>query len=469
MKKFSLAFVLLILSSVSLLFSCKKINEATTLGGDLIPAVDNVNTFEVFLDAQTSNHLAVDSTKVLYSDALALGDINDPEFGPTHAGFDFNVTPATTGSYPFLVTDSLQIDSVVLSLSYSGSYGDTNSMQTVRVFEIDPNTNFRADTFYRYTDPASDFATAGTELGSASFFPRDLNDSVTVTRPKDTSKVVNVLRIRFHDNSLGERFAQYDTTNSSKGGFRSDSIFRTLFKGLAVKADNGGNALSYYNLADVTNTRLIVYFRAIKNGDTTWSSVNFIHSVNGQSNYIQRQFSSNLSTGGSDQVYIQGAPGSYASIVIPGLDAMSNKVIHRAEIIATRIPSQSDNIFTPPSRLLLDRISGDSSYLFEKDLVLGNDGSIGYDLFGGTLASNNLYRFNITRYVQSIVTRHQRNDTLRIWAPMRAYEFASNQAGGSYIQIPVNNRIAWGRVVLAGGNYADPNARLRLRIVYSNL
>ena len=141
--------------------SCKKINEATELGGDLIPAVDNVHTFEVSLSSVTRNILFSDSTKVLFTDRVALGDLNDPEFGNTHANFDFNIVPSTVGSYPFLNKDSVEIDSVVLSLAYRAAFGDTlnNGMQTVRVYEIAQNAPFYDTTLYKYTDPNSDFAT----------------------------------------------------------------------------------------------------------------------------------------------------------------------------------------------------------------------------------------------------------------------------------------------------------------------
>ena len=38
-------------STVAIVFSaCRKINEATELGGGLIPPVDNINTFDTYLD-----------------------------------------------------------------------------------------------------------------------------------------------------------------------------------------------------------------------------------------------------------------------------------------------------------------------------------------------------------------------------------------------------------------------------------
>jgi hypothetical protein len=486
-KKFSPAFVLLIVSFFIVLFSCKKINEPTELGGDILP--DNLNTFELSLNTVTKNLLTNDSARVNYYDQVALGDINDPEFGNVHANFCLSFASPVYGSYPFLPKmDTIHtIDSVVLSLAYSGAYGDTlgNGVQNISVYEIDPGSTFRPDTSYRYNDPASDFS--GTLLGTKTYTITRLKDTQYIKEPGDTganfTKYANVVRVRLN-NSLGTKLASFDTTSgSSNAGYYSDSVFRKLFKGLAVKSANSGNALAYFDLASA-NTKLTIYHRYKLGSRDTTVAVSFAHPVypknnstyqGGQSNFVNVQpgasWASALNNTAADKVYIQSSPsGSYASIVIPFLDTLSNKVIHRAEIIATRVASAGDNIFTPPPRLLLDRrrvAAKDSSLIFEKDLQIGSDLSIGYGSFGGTL-SNNAYRFNITRYVQGIITKQERIDTLRLWAPLEAFE--SNAVYYSpNSPIPVNTRVAEGRVVLAGGTYPDPKTRLRLRIVYSNL
>ena len=481
MKKISPVLVLLI-SFVILIISCSKINEATTLGGGLLPAVDNVKTFEVALPAATKNLLMNDSSRVLFSDQVALGDINDPEFGQVHANFSFNVDPASFGVYPFAKPkDSITaIDSVVLSLAYKGAYGDTmsNGIQTVSVQEIPYSglgTGLRADSFYRYKDPNSDFT--GAQLGSATYTIRRLGtDSITIKNPGDTVgfKAVNVVRIRLNNN-LGTRLAQLDTSSASpNGGYASDSMFRTSFNGLSIKSAGGENALAYFSLTD-TATKLIVYYRYKYNGKDTVGLVNFTHRVNGQSNYVNitpgGNWASALNNSSSDKIYIQSSPsGSYAGIKIPALDTFSNKVILRAEIIAT--PVSSGFPFSPPFRLMLDRIHHnvpDTAFLLQNDLVVGADGSINWSLFGGSiLSTDGAYHLNITRYVQEVITRKEPNDSLRLYAPLRTSVYASNL--GAIISLPVSNRIAGGRVVLAGGNYtANPAIRLRLRIVYSNL
>jgi len=157
----------LVLLAGHMLASCTRINESTNLGGDLIPPVDNINTFEAFLTTEADNRLMVDTTKVYFNDDLAIGHLNDPEFGATHADAFFNISHPNYFVYPYYNRDSVKIDSVVLSLSYQASYGDTNSNLTLRVFEISQNAGFNDTTLYRYDHP--DFSTTGNELGNKTF------------------------------------------------------------------------------------------------------------------------------------------------------------------------------------------------------------------------------------------------------------------------------------------------------------
>jgi hypothetical protein len=463
------------------LAACTRINEATELGDELIPAVDNITTFAQTLSTTTDNRLFNDTTKLAYADDVALGNLNDPSFGATTAGFYFNIAPATLGSYPFYNKDSIVgIDSVVLSLAYRGPYGDTLTPQGVKVFEIAQSSRFGDSAFYTFNTPG--FATTGAALGAATFQAANLDDTLTLIRKRDTTKVANVLRIRL-DNSLGQRFATYDTTTTANGGFRNDSVFYKLFRGLAVLPDGGtGNGLTYFNLADRQKSRLTVYFRVTKNGLRDTVSTDFINVGNnvksGQANAIKRTPAGGLATylsnttASDDQVYIQSLPGSFGAIRIPALDTFQNSIIHRAELIATRVPVAGDVVFGPPPVLFLDRVNaaGDSASTFPNDVSIElPNGPFNFSVFGGILRSDGTYRFNITRYVQSVLSRRVANQSLRLYAPLRTEVF---EAAPGYIPSTILNvlpRPAYGRVVLAGGNNADPNLRLQLRIVYSKI
>jgi hypothetical protein len=474
--------------SVVLFFSCTKINEATELGGDLIPAVDNVNTFDTTIDISGAYFPFDDSSKHLITENMALGKTNDPVFGSTTADIYFNLSSTLYGTYPYITAfpshpDSLQIDSVVLSLSYSGSYGDTTvgTQLGVQVVEIEKNNGFNDTTLYRFDSPG--FTTTGPVLGSKTFGFRGFKDTTYLEQKKGViTKAVNVLRIPLNK-SLGQRLAAYDTTSSANGGYKNDTTFRKLFRGLAVKTTtaSGNGALAYVNLSDVANSRLFVYFRVKKNGVADTLSATYTHATYSQANSIKRiaggDYLANFSQRSSQKLFVQSSPmGSYVGMAVPELAAFPNKVIHRAELIAYKVTSNSvsDNFFAGPERLLLDHKgqnnSKDSAYLFENDLQPGLDGSLNFALFGGTLRSDNSYHFNITRYIQGIVTRKDRNDSLRLYAPFRSNLFAKNLgANGQSISIQNLTNIASGRVVLANGNFPDPSKRLRMRIIYSNL
>lgn len=455
--------------------SCTRINESTSLGGDLIPPVDNINTFEAILPAEADNRRMLDSTKVYFNDDLALGHINDPEFGSIHADAYFNLSHPSYFFYPYFNRDSVKLDSVVLSLSYQASYGDTNSNLTLRVREIAQNAGFNDTTLYPFSHPA--FTTVGPELGSKTFQVKKLTDSITFIRKRDTTKLVNVIRIRL-DTALGRRFVNYDTSNTANGGYRNDSIFKSLFRGLAIQADLSGNALVYISPTDVLRNKLTVYFRYTKNGITDTTQADYFHATSGQANLVRRTPGGNwlayLNNGipNDDKIYLPAAPGSMSQVRIPALDTFRNVVVHRAELIASPLPSLQAGTFPFPFGIFMDRISprGDTAYTFDNDMLLSNNFSaFTYDIgsFGGKLNRDSTFRFNITRYVQNLVTQRLRNDSLRLYVPIRAFLYSP--AYGIRNQLFVTDRVAYGRVVLAGGNYPDATKRLRLRLIYSRL
>ena len=82
-------FLIGFLGIVIINWSCTKL-DTTNLGSDLLPIVDNVNTFAdtFFINAQQKEY--EDTTYVVNSDDHALGNIsNDPLFGKTTANARF--------------------------------------------------------------------------------------------------------------------------------------------------------------------------------------------------------------------------------------------------------------------------------------------------------------------------------------------------------------------------------------------
>lgn len=453
--------------------SCTKI-DTTDLGNDLIPAVDNVNTFETILNTITDNFLFVDdSTRMYKSQDHTVGIINnDPEFGQTNASLYAAFSPAAFGTHPFVKKDTVTIDSVVLSLTFKNLYGDSNSVQRFEAFEISASGDFK-DSAYKLSNP--DFPTESTILGNKLVDFKTLNDSIIYVEGKDTVRTKNVLRINL-STAFGQRFVSYDTTNA----YKNDSIFKTLFKGLAIRVNEAASpsksALAYFDLNDA-RTKITFHSRVQNNGKTDTIAPAFRYLSGAQANLVKRipanSYLTYISNGNTndDKIYLQSTPGSYATVKIPGIDTLANRVVHRAELIIEKLNSVDENIFPAPDLLFLDAINktGDTILTIPRDFIYTASG-IGYDLSIGGTQKNSRYVFNISRYIQDIVTNKKPNYTLRIYAPFTTqpfYVLPTGQKSPVPIFLLLNTPVAEGRVVLGGGSH--PTNRMRLRIIYSKI
>jgi len=484
----SIRFILFCFSLLFIVSSCKKLNEASEIGGGVIPGVDGVNTFDTSLTSlQTFNHIfeaTKDSAIVGLGNDQILGNIsNDPLFGKTNAKMFLQLKPEV---YPWSFSgiykkDSLYIDSVVLVLGWNGSYGDTNTPQKVNVKEIDQFSDFRVDSFLTIRDPGPSTTTL---LGTKTFNPSSLKDSVKAFQDTTTGQ----LRIRL-DNSFGRRLLDYDTAHA----YANDSAFNTYFKGFAIEADQTvGNALMAFDIyQNDPKTKLAIYYRYTKGGqdDTTVNYFLVKPGFSANHNYVNRfdfagtpLLAASNTLGEDDLVYIINTPGSYATVKIPALRDLSNRIIHRAELIVEQVydPS-SDNKFLPPETLMLDVY--DSTlvdykfvpYDFNPDQS-GNPNP-GFGLYGQNTVDGignpiRVWKFDITRYVQNVLTKQEPLHDLRLYTTQTAYGRIKNVVlnnTGPYVAATVNlnSKFAFGRVRVGGGNH--PTQKMRLRLVYSKI
>ena len=455
-------------------WQCTKI-DTTSIGSGLIPAVDNVNTFDTLIKVTGNNFDSIPFNKecatVYPTDEHALGYIgNDPYFGTTKATIFTELKPA---GFPFTFFGAVAdrtIDSVVLVLSYVRTWGDTTLPQRVEVHEI--TKPFQPD-----SSTCSVYQVNAALLGAATYTPARLADSVKGFQ--DTSK--NQLRIKL-SNSVGQLFLSQDT-------LRTDSAFKVLFKGFGIVPDNMGNALNYFAITDA-KTRLAIYYKYKRTGlsDTavvanfglynTDKSANTITRTRGASE-ITTASNNNSNPAGDNFIYIQTTPGSFAQLKIPGVTGLSNRIVHRAELILEQVtPTAVDKFLTPPSVLFLDlKDSANGTYhpVHCDFTILGGQPDIA--TYGGvrtavTVGPNTVYRyvFNISRYVQKIITNKRNNPTLRLWAPSYV-SIATSYTDYCGAVLPQTlfalNNVAQGRVKLQAGSTAAN--RIRLHIVYSRL
>jgi hypothetical protein len=495
-KKFYIILLITIAFIVSQ-YSCTKV-DTTQLGSDLIPVVDNVNTFDTILNVETDLFELPDSTRIAPSVAHALGFVNDGSFGTTAACIYLSLSPVNGyNTHPFGIKDSVDnsdIDSVVLQLAYEATYGDTNSVINFQVEEIRSGTpNKFKDSLiaYRINTPKSFFGTGNPILGSINQNFSQLNDARKIVNKKsDTVVVSNVMRIPLN-NSLGVRLKNYDSTSATNFAYKNDSSFREQFQGLGIVASAGGvplnsGALGYFKLRDA-NTKLIVYYKSRKlvnptGKDTLQATYGFLNFANANTLARTKQYNyatalaSNITN--EPEIHIQSSTGSYAAIKIPGLQNLSNRTIHRAELIIERIPGNDQNSFdkdypfdTPPILFLdaVDSANKNRPTAIPFDFPLATNTALGYDAFsfGGIENRKKGYLFNLSRYVQGIVTRKEPSYTLRLYAPYYTQPFY--KPANTQLNFFTSTYIGYGRVILGGGSNPDGAKKMRLRIIYSKI
>ena len=486
--KLTLAFSALIFLSF-LNWHCTKI-DTTTLGGGLIPAVDNVNTFDTTLSIIANNF---DSSAfpgkgcvtILPTDDHALGFIsNNPYFGSTKATIYTELKPSAFPFYfPATPTDRT-LDSIVLVLSYTKAYGDSVTPQSVVVNEVLPNSGLN---FIPDSSTCTSYLVKPTILGSATYIPQRLRDTVRVFG--DTIGTPIRLRIKL-SNFLGQKFLSQDSSTNSI--FYTDSSFRNAFNGFAITPGNTGNGLSYFNLID-PNTKLAIYYKYKRAGllDTavvTYFNLNFgnvsanniVRTRNGSE--VTASSNANSNPAGDNFVYVQTSPGSYATLKIPGLAGLSNRIVHRAELIVDQVysPSSLNHLFDPPNYLFLDLKDTGTNYLpvpcdftapgGTPDIsTYGGFKTTRTDAFGNTIAR---YTFNISRYVQKIVTNHRTSSVLRLSAPhyfSTSIAYVDECGNGVPVLLFLLNNIASGSLK-AGGKYSTVSLNgIRLHIIYSKI
>lgn len=482
-----------------MLYSCTKI-DTTSLGSDLIPVVDNINTFDTVLEVIANNYIPEDSTRLNTADSHVAGGImNDPLFGTTKASLFFEVKPAT---YPFLFAnrDSLiDLDSAVMVFNYNGYYGDSAYPLNLKLYEVNKKMINDTSASPSYTLIPDLQPNRVRFWGEKTMEARKFKDTIALKQgEKLYANVVNQLRIPLNRLYAKALFFQ-DTAGN--GAFKNDSLFKEFLPGFALEAGGNPQALFYFQMSSGTKIEFYYRNRITAGVDTLVASFGLTylsgHAVKFERNRAGAEVANwqtpNVSKGLS-QIYLQATPGTAADISIPGLNGLSNRIIHRAELRVTQMepnPSGLSQLVTPQG-LYLD--AKDSTGVFR---------GIPYDLspfspyfcypssgpdfgyFGGFRNSESVgndilsvYRFNIARYIQAHVSRNEKLYPLRLSAPFYLYyKYCVNQSTAYPQQVfpfvtsnATINRIGYGRVKVAGGTQqVDPKIRMQLRIIYSKL
>lgn len=429
LKKLGLFYLPIL--AIILLASCEK--PENTIGLQLQEGDEILGVFVSDSTTLVATTVVEDSLKTDELTSTLLGNYNDPVFGKTFASMYTQIKLSSSNvDFP----TAFEVDSVVLSLVYNGnSYGRTTP-QAFQVFEITEDL-YTDSSYYSNQNTAID---ESWDLVQSDGALQDINllDFAIV----DGDSLQPQLRIPL-DIDFGNELMTADPSV-----LVDNTVFQEYFKGICVRSLSFDGAVINFDLVD-SESKVTLYYRNF-DGDTpdTLSYAFNINSDCARYSKIEHDYSGTQLNGienneldGSLSSFVQSGGGVKTHIEFPFLtdyQSFGNITINKAELI---LPVKDIERFTPQSTLFL-------LYKDEEgeNRLLPDQSSSAHSIGGNFDSGNQYYRFNITRYIQQVISGEI--DNTGIYA-------VSNSAG-----VTVN------RVVLAGPLSPDGNG-MKLELTFS--
>jgi len=431
-------------SFLFLLQACKK-------DGALVPEFQDNTTFSFFSDTtsiQTSTRRS-DST---LADQIAIGlvgEYRDSAFGYSRSSLHIQPLLSSNALVFNNSGETTKVDSVILSLEYSGIFGDTSIAQTFNVFRIDETLS--ADELYFSN---ADIAVQATPLATHSFIP-NLTEVGEVYQPNNFGTVDTVtpnpqLRINL-GNALGEEIISKQGSTE----LADDLSFADFFKGLQItpvfnpNISNNEAAILYFRLT-ATDTKMTIYCTTSSSTDTVQKAINFpIKTSSVRFNTFEHDYAGSaaeaaIQNSNTNYAYVEAMAGVETTIKFPTLkERLGGKIlVNRAELIIPAANGSYANNVGKAEKLIVAARDEFGALQFIPDAL------INAEFFGGDFSrTNNEYKFNISRYIQSYLNGNQNDNGLTLLVT------------GSAVKAE--------RVVILNEN--NSNNRIRLNLYYTNI
>jgi len=395
-----------------LIASCTK--DLSPIGIELLDEVDLLGlgyTDTVTINAYSIPEDSIYTRNLTYTQ---IGSMNDPIFGQTTANF-YTQLFITKSKTRFGV--SPVFDSAYLYLPYKGSFGDTLSNMTLRVYSL---TESIIDSLHSYSNTTLSYDQAN-PIGEITFQPRPHDSSFY-----EGSKHLPMLRIPINSN-FGNTILNADTTS-----LNNNVGFVKYFKGICIVAEPqnspGKGAILTFSVP-TDYSRIAMYYHNLANDTVRSYSFAITSDCSRFQNYDHDGFSQAIpalrqqlegdTLLGSQFLFAQGLSGSKIKIQFPYLDKWFENekvVINDAQLILGN--ASVSEVFENPFSVTLRGI-GESGTTSPYSIVDESEGSSYFD--GYYTKSTNSYRFRITRYVQQVLTGKVRNNGLHLIIPSATY------------------------------------------------
>ena len=382
----TLVWVLMIVSF--LIAGCDEGDES--LGKNLIPGSFSVfsrnhtETASIQSFTFTDEKIRVDHPGYNY-----VGSFNDPIFGRTDGSFAAQFRLASNPDFDPTST----LDSLVLRLTYKRLYGDTATVQHLKVYELTGDMDYEAK--YLSTYKLKSIASA-VPIGSASFIPKFKTDS------SGTDTTTQYIRFKL-DPNLGNRLLKLDSLQMV-----SNEEFLKYFKGLYVEASPTQRKGTLMGLT-VAGSGIGLYYHT-----ATKDSLFFSYNVSSNSasvaafshDYSKSLFYQHLNQEVIEDTltFLQPTGGTKVKINIPSLNKWKDSTqyaISKASLVVYVDTLVSDfRRYQIPYNLYLKYMDSTGTEVFPKDSNLSSSYYGGY--YDATTAS---YSFNITRHLEQIIKK----------------------------------------------------------------
>ena len=393
-----LALVILIAVFAS---SCEK--GLLKVGGDILPESDFVtiratDSLSVFSYTMFNDSARTDLPSLSY-----LGQLYDPAFGTSNAGFVSQLRLNTRwDGQPFTV------DSMKLFLHLLTTSGTSDEVHSIRISEI--GNQIYPDTAY-YSNTALD--TTGFNVAD-------------IVLPALRTDTINDVELNLP--GKGVAFGNYLTRDTSKLFYNNKiADFRSYFKGLYFRLNSGSKPF-LVSLSLVYNSQLATYFNyfVLFVHDSTGTSKQYslildAKNINASFNVFSHDFNTaiggdkfpNRNTTYKDTLsYLQAFNGVYTKISLPGLEQIKNDpafskiAINRARLVVpvsfnatTSIPYISKVL---PASLRLRYRSKTGLRYDVPDYLMSASVDQYHLFFDGSLDTTKMvYNFNIPAFVQA--------------------------------------------------------------------
>lgn len=384
----------------------------TQIGKEIQSDEDQIGFFTTDTVSFNFKTKVADSLRVDELSQNVFGALQDAQTGSFKASIATHIR-ISTADVDFGDEANIVVDSLILSLVYSGSYGDTNYLLPIEVYELDQVIEL--DSAYYSND---NFTSLSENLVADGFVTPEHRPSLPLILGGDT--LTPMVRIPLK-NSLAQRFID----NSGQSALQDNDQFIEFFKGLyittpATPAIGEGLAL-YFNLLHI-DTKVTMYYR----DQTAQDTVAFDFLINGNSARItdytldpSGSIASNylMDTTLQDFGFIQSAGGMRTEVSFPYLqnlkDSLGDFSINEAILILPVAEGTEVDPTSPHSNIFITTLNEEGNEVILPDQLEGST------FFGGTYNEDEKqYEIRITRWLQQVLYGSRPQNDLRIIASL---------------------------------------------------